>query len=248
MTSRAVNTRAYDNAGRAAQARATRRRVIDAAHSLLLEKGYASTTMGEVAVRAGVSVETVYKRFGSKAALTKQVYDVVLAGDDEPVPLRERPQIQAILAESDPRRKVARYAALARQLGERLGPLLAVLLGSRSADADLDEFARTTDEERLTGSAAFVAQLADSGGLRRGVDPDRARDVLWALISPELYLLLVVRRGWPLDDYERWLVEAISDALLSPGDDPGRSHHRGTRTMQPDQHGKHEQGRKGDEP
>ena len=193
--------------------------MIDAAHGLLLEKGYASTTIGEIAARAGVSVETVYKRFGSKAGLTKQVYDTVLVGDDEPVPLRARPEIQAIIAEPDPRRKVARYAALTRRLGERLGPLLAVLLGSLGAD--LDEFARTIDQERLAGSGAFVAHLAESGDLRRGVDPDRARDVPWALISPELYLLLVVKRGWPLDNYEGWLVEAISDALLSPGGDAG---------------------------
>jgi AcrR family transcriptional regulator len=223
MASRAVNTRAgaraYDNTGRAAQARATRRRVIDAAHGLLLEKGYAGTTIGEVAARAGVSVETVYKRFGSKATLTKQVYDVVLAGDDEPVPLRDRPEIQAIISEPDPSRKVARYAALARQLGEHLGPLLAVLLGSRGADTELDEFARAIDQERLTGAGAFVANLVESGGLRNGVDPDRARDVLWALISPELYLLLVVKRGWSLDDYERWLAEAIGDALLPPDGD-----------------------------
>ena len=92
-----------------------------------------------------------------------------------------------------------------------------MLLGSRGADADLDEFARTIDRERLTGAGCFVADLASGGGLRRGLDPDRARDVLWALISPEMYRLLVVRRGWPLDGYERWLVEAIGDALLSPG-------------------------------
>jgi AcrR family transcriptional regulator len=208
-----------DNTARAAQARATRRRVIDAAHGLLLEKGYASTTIGEIAARAGVSVETVYKRFGSKAALTKQVYDTVLAGDDEPVPLRARPEIQAIIAEPDPRRKVAplrrprpparrapRPAArrAARQPRRRPGRV-------RSHD-------RRGTARRLR---AFVAHLAESGGLRRGVDPDRARDVLWALISPELYLLLVVKRGWPLDNYEGWLVEAISDALLSPGDDAG---------------------------
>lgn len=64
---------------------------------------------------------------------------------------------------------------------------------------------------------AFVAG-ADGPGDR---DLDRARDVLWALISPELYLLLVVKRGWPLDDYQRWLAGAISDALLPPGGGAG---------------------------
>jgi AcrR family transcriptional regulator len=193
--------------------------VIAAAHELLLDKGYAATTISQVAAHAGVSVETVYKGFGSKAALTKQVYDVVLAGDDEPVPMSERPEIKAIVAEPDPRRKVARYAALARQLGERLGPLLAVLLRARGADPDLDAFARTTGNERLTGTGAIVRLLADAGALRPGLDPARARDLLWALISPELYLLLVLERGWPPDEYERWLATAITDVLLAPASD-----------------------------
>jgi AcrR family transcriptional regulator len=215
MAARQVNrARRYDNTARAAQALQTRRRVIAAAHELLLEQGYAATTINQIARRAGVSTETVYKAFGSKAALTKQVYDVALAGDDEPVPMRDRPEIQAILAEPDPRRKVAGYAALARQLGGRLGPLLAVLLGARGADADLDAFARTTANERLAGTAGLVGHLAEVGALRPGLDPERARDLLWALISPELYQLLVVERGWSPEDYERWLSSAIADALL----------------------------------
>jgi AcrR family transcriptional regulator len=215
MTSRHVNRpRAYDNTGRAAQALQTRRRVIAVAHELLLDQGYAATTIGQIARRAGVSAETVYKAFGSKAALTKQVYDVALAGDDEPVPMRERPEIQAILTEPDSARKVARYASVARQLGARLGPLLAVLLGARGTDADLDAFARTTANERLAGTTALVDHLVEAGALRPDLDRERARDLLWALISPELYLLLVVDRGWSPDDYERWLAGAIADALL----------------------------------
>jgi AcrR family transcriptional regulator len=218
MTSRQVNRpRTYDNSGRAAQALRTRRRVIAAAHELLLEQGYAATTISQIARSAGVSAETVYKAFGSKAALTKQVYDVALAGDDELVPMRDRPEIQAMLAEPDPRQKVASYAALARQLGARLGPLLAVLLGARATDPDLDAFARTTADERLAGTTALVGHLADVGALRRGLDPERARDLLWALISPELYLLLVVERGWPPERYERWLAGAIAAELLDHG-------------------------------
>jgi AcrR family transcriptional regulator len=217
MTRRAVNTsRTYDNSGRAAQARETRRRVIAAAHELLLDKGYAATKISDIATRAGVSVETIYKGFGSKAALTKQVYDVTMAGDDEPVPMSERPEFKAIVEEPDPRRKVASYAARAREVGDRLGSLLAVLLHARGADPDLEEFARTTAKERLVGTGMFVGLLADMGALRPGLDPERARDLLWALISPELYLLLVVERGWPPDEYERWLATAIADTLLPP--------------------------------
>jgi AcrR family transcriptional regulator len=215
MTSRHVNRpRAYDNSGRAAQALQTRRRVIAAAHELLLDQGYAATTISQIARRAGVSAETVYKAFGSKAALTKQVYDVVLAGDDEPVPMSDRPEVQAILAEPDPSKKVAGYALFSRRLATRLGPLLAVLLGARGTDADLDAFARTTANERLAGTTLLVDHLAAAGALRPGLDRGRARDLLWALISPELYLLLVVERGWSADDYERWLAGAIADALL----------------------------------
>ena len=112
---------------------------------------------------AGVSVDTVYKAFGTKAVLTKHVYDVALAGDDEPIPLRERPEFRAIVAEPDPRQKVAIYAALARQIAGRLGPLLNDLLSSRGVDPDLDAFVHTIDNERLIGSASFVRHLADTG-------------------------------------------------------------------------------------
>jgi AcrR family transcriptional regulator len=216
MSSRAVNrSRTYDNSGRAAHAQETRRRAVAVAYELLLDKGYAATKLSDVAARAGVSVETIYKGFGSKAALTKQVYDVTLAGDDEPVPMSERPEIKAIVDEPDPRRKAALYAALGRRLGERLGSLLAVLLRARGADPDLEAFARTIAEERLAGSGAFVGLLADAGALRPGLDSARARDLLWALTSPELYQLLVIERGWSPDEYESWLATAITDALLA---------------------------------
>ena len=58
-----------------------------------------------------MSSETVQKGFGTKAALAKAVYDVTLVGDDEPVPLRERPEFVAIAAEPDPARKLARLRA-----------------------------------------------------------------------------------------------------------------------------------------
>jgi AcrR family transcriptional regulator len=209
--------RPYDNTARAAQARATRRRVVDAAGELIIEHGPTAVTMRDIAVRARVSPETVYKAFGTKAAVVKAVYDVTLAGDDEPVPLAERPEIQAIAAATDPREKIRLYAALARSLGQRLGPLLSRLrAAAHSGDRDLQSLMSTMDGERLTGTTAFVGHLAATGALRAGVTPERARDIVWAYISPELWDLFVGRRGWSPEEYESWLARALSEALLRP--------------------------------
>ena len=114
--------RAYSSALRDQQAGLTRRRVLDAALELFLAEGYPGTTIEAVARRAEVSTQTVYNAVGGKAALLRAVYDVTLAGDDQPVPIAERPAFQAMLAETDGRRCLARYAALGRELWERAGP------------------------------------------------------------------------------------------------------------------------------
>ena len=205
----------YDNSRRAARARENRQAVVDAAHDLLVAEGYAGMRLAEVAERAGVSVETVYKQFRGKSGLLKAAYDVRLAGDDEPVPLGERPEYLAIGEEPDPAGKIRRYAAVARRISERAGPLAARVLESRGADAEVEEFARTIEAERLVGATMFVSHLVEAGGLRADLDADQARDRLWVLISPEVWAQLVQRRGWTHDQYEAWLVEAISAALLT---------------------------------
>ncbi len=212
-----MSRRAYDNSRRAEQARLTRRGVLDAARELLTERGPAAVTMRDVAAHAGVSTETVKKAFGTKTALIKSVYDVTLAGDDEPIPMIDRPEIQAVLAATNPRDKLARYAAAARQVGERVGPMLAKLLAAaRGGDPELTQFRTTINNERLVGADAVVSHLAATGGLRTDLEPHRARDIVWTLIAPEVYELLVNDRDWSPDEYEQWLAQALGDALAAP--------------------------------
>jgi AcrR family transcriptional regulator len=207
--------RSYDNRRRADQARVNQRRVLDAAYRQLLDKGYADTTIAGVAEAAGVSVQMVYKTFGSKAALAKRVYDVTLVGDEEPIRLAQRPEIQSIIAEPDPHRKLAMYAALGRTLIERIDPLLYVLLsGAKAGDPELRAFATTTDRERLIGVSGLVAHLDEIGALRPGLGFDRARDILWTLIAPEVLDLLVHERGWSLENWEAWVAESAAALLL----------------------------------
>jgi len=210
-----VKTRAYDNARRAAAARRTQERVVETAQRLLLERGYAGLAMADLAAEAGVSVPLLYKVFGPKPQLVKRIYDVLLAGDVDPEPVAERPALQALAADPDPRGKLARYAALGRAMAERAGPLVSALLAAaRAGEPELRAFAATIDRERLAGASALATHLAECGALSPALALDRARDLIWLHTAPDTYRLLVLERGWALDDYERWLATSLTAALL----------------------------------
>ncbi|MDT0349846.1 TetR/AcrR family transcriptional regulator [Pseudonocardia charpentierae] len=215
-----AEARRYSTVLRAEQTALTRRRILAAASRLFLERGYLGTTLSAVAQVAGVSVQTVYNVVGGKAVLLKAVYDVTLAGDDEPVPLRERPEFRAVAEAATGRECLAGYSAVGRMLSERLFPLVNVLLAQAAAgDTDLAAFVATIEGERATGTRNVATFVAERFGLRAGLDVDAAADVLWALTSPDLADRLVVRRGWGWDRFERWLGTAMADALLGPDAD-----------------------------
>jgi len=208
--------RRYDNSRRREHAAGTQARILDAARTLMLERGYAATTMTDIAAAAGVAVQTVYNAVGGgKATLAKRVWDVTVAGDLDPVPLRARPSIQALFDEPVPPRKLARYATLCRQLYERLGPLARVLrAGAAAGDSELRHLVDTVERERLDGTTSIAAHLSALGALRPGLTVERAGHRLWALNAAETGDALVLRCGWSLDEYEVWMTEMMIAALL----------------------------------
>lgn len=205
----------YDNTSRAAAARTTGLALLAAARASFLTHGYAGTTVRAVAQAAGVSCETVYKRFRSKAGLLKDVYDLAVAGDDEPVPVADRPGVEAVRTAADPTTAATAYARLAGDLTDRAGPLLRVALSARGSDPDLDAFVGTVDAERLAGAAAATRAWQERGWLRAGIQADRARDLLWTLNSPAVWVLLG-ERGWDRTGYERWITDGLLALLLDP--------------------------------
>jgi AcrR family transcriptional regulator len=209
MAVRPSARRAYDASGRRAAAARNRQAVLAACHELLLRDGYQATTIRAVAELAGVSAELIYKAFGSKQGLMKAVYDFVIAGDDEPVPVGQRPAIQRIWAISDLREKIRAYAAFVRDLNERLGGLATVLA---EADPEVAQVRAVTENERLRGVRAFVDHLA-AAGLLADVDPGRAADECWVLTSLAIYAQLTAAREWPADAYQDWLARMLTAAL-----------------------------------
>jgi AcrR family transcriptional regulator len=208
-----MSTRSYESALRTEQARLTRARILDAARSLLLARGYQAMTIAALARAADVSTQTIYNAVGGKAAVIKAAYDVALAGDDEAMPMSARPEFAAMTQAADAPAMLRAYAAFSRRIGERVGPLLAVLLAN--ADDDVRACAATFDGERLRGNGTTVAHLAERFGLPTGMTRQQATDIVWALTAPELFDRLVRQRGWSPDRYERWLGDAMTAALVN---------------------------------
>ena len=207
--------RAYESPTRAQQARATRRAILRAAAELFTEQGYASTSVAAVAAQAQVSAQTVYNVVGSKQALLKAAYDVTLAGDDEPVPLADRPEVRAMYALTDPAELLHAYARLGRQVAERVGPLmLQIAAGAAGGDPDLIEHERVTDAERVTGTGMVVQRVVELAGLAPGLSTDRARDRIWTLNSIQVWDLLTRSRGWSGEAYQAWIGDQMCAAIL----------------------------------
>ena len=207
---------AYLSPLRDEQARATRRAIVAAARELMVEKGYAATTMGAVATRAGVGRKTVFASVGGKGALLKLVWDWTIAGDDEPVPMSRRPAVLAMIAERDPERLVEMWVEMQLDVGARVSPLGAAVMAAADVDEDARALRDTIRRESLVGATAFVTDLASKGGLRSGLEPASAADICWALVNSVLLHLLVEIRGWSLAEYGDWLLRLVRATLLEP--------------------------------
>jgi AcrR family transcriptional regulator len=205
--------RTYDASGRRARADARRRDVVRAARELFERDGFRLTTIAAVAARAGVSPESIYKGFGSKAALAKSVFDVALAGDDDPVAVAERPALSAIRDEPDVRRKIAIFVDGLVQRLARSAKVQILIRDGRHVDDSLTPVWETVSQEGLTGMTMLGRRLLDSGGLRRDIDLDEVRDVLWNYVAIDHYERLVLAQGWSHDRYAAWLTKAIISAL-----------------------------------
>ena len=207
--------RPYRSELRARQVRATRRAVVEAATGLFVARGYADTTLDAVAAAAGVSRRTVVNVVGGKAALLSLAWDFSLVGDDEPVPMADRPAVRAILATADPVEAVRRWAEMAVDVEERAAPIGRVLEAAADVDAEVAALLAKAGAERLEGARAFARHLASIDGLGPGVTAERAADACWALNDGTLFRRLVLERGWSAAEFTGWLAEQARCASRS---------------------------------
>ena len=200
--------RRYHSPLREQRAKQTREAVLAAATRLFTTQGWAATGMRDIAREAGTATETLYSYFPSKTALLRTVIDVAVVGDETPVPLAERPEFTA-LAEGSRAERVAASARLVTDVQARTAGLAKVLREAAYGDEAIAEML----------DATRARQRVDTEGALRlvlGRDPEaREIDSVWAVVSIEVYLLLVEVRGWSVQDYESWLIETLDRLVPS---------------------------------
>jgi AcrR family transcriptional regulator len=215
MSQDASPRRRYDVTKRRSQAAVTRRRIVDTAARVFIERGYAGATIPLIASEAGVAVETVYRSAAGKAGLLREAIQATLAGGASRAerPVEQRSGIRRVIEESDPHQQLHAYAATQPGVWSRVGPLLRVL-DEAAGDPALAQLRTDLAEQRLHGLRRFAELLAERGVLKPELTVDKARDLIWALCAQANYDALVIARGWTPAEYREWLAEALAAALL----------------------------------
>jgi AcrR family transcriptional regulator len=198
-----IAKRTYNSSRRTLQAAQTREEVLRAASRLFSDSGWARTTLAAIAEDAGVSVETIYKGFGSKKALLRAAMDVAVVGDAEPIPYAEREEF-ASLGEGTLPERLARGIRIVAVINERSAGIWQAIVEAASADEEVARWRVELEENRLVDTRRSIERV-----LGRKVD-DNLIALLWVLYSPETYRKLVVDSGLSLADYESLLIDATN--------------------------------------
>jgi AcrR family transcriptional regulator len=190
--------------------------VVGAARALFLDRGYGATTVEAISEEAAVPPATVYRLFSSKHGILKALFDVSIVGDDRAVPMADRPEVRSLVTGGDAEEQLAGFVQVVVQVNARIAPLYRILVSAAGTDAEAAALLDDLTRQRQQGQRMISRSLARAGALRSELRERDAADIVHALLSPELYGLLVVDRGWKPERYARWLEGTLVDQLLSP--------------------------------
>jgi AcrR family transcriptional regulator len=210
-----VKKRTYESPVRQEQAAQTRARVVQTAAELFEAKGYARTTIKQIADGADVAIDTVYATFGSKPRVLTAVIDDRLGGGAPVGNVMERPEALAVRDETDQRRQIDLLAHDLANVVTRVGPVFEMLRSAASVEPQLAKIHAEMQTYRAANMARAIEWLLARGPLR--VSPERAVDTLWTIAAPDVARMLFELRGWSTEDYAEWLSDTLARVLLPDG-------------------------------
>jgi AcrR family transcriptional regulator len=196
-----------------ARTRFARRAVVDAARGLFVERGYVATTVEAISEHSDVPSATVYRLFSSKLGILKALLDTSIAGDDQPLGVQVRPEVASLFTESDPHELLAGLAGVTTAINQRTNDVYRVLMSAAGSDPAAAELLTEIRQQRDQGQGKIARSLSRAHALKPGLRERDAADLIHALMSPEVYRLLVGDRGWTPERYQQWLATTLTQQL-----------------------------------
>ncbi len=210
-----ASKRVYHSPRRAEQAAATRRAVLDASRELFIAHGYAATTVAEIAVRARVSVDTVYAAVGRKPALLRELVETAISGTAQAIPAEQRDYVARIGAAPNVRDKITIYAQAITEIQRRMAPVFLALRDAASTDQDCAMLWAEIAARRARNMLLFAAELRSTGAVREDLTNQEVADIIWSMNAAEYWVLLVYERSWTAEQFCDWIIDAWTRLLLS---------------------------------
>jgi TetR/AcrR family transcriptional regulator, regulator of autoinduction and epiphytic fitness len=195
------------------RARATRLRILTNAHSLFLEKGYAATTMEEIASAAGVAVQTVYYTFRTKSLLLRDVVESAGAGAPDEPPVAERTWMKEALTEPSGDRALAVAIEHGVDIYVRAVPLWPAVRAASMADPEIEIYLESVVANRRAGMGQLVRHLDEIGYLQPPMTLKRGTDIVCTIVSHETYLALTRDSDWTIEECKAWMWATLRQQL-----------------------------------
>jgi hypothetical protein len=141
------------------------------------------------------------------------VVDQALAGDDEPVPVAERPWFRPVWEADSPRAVLDAYAEVCRIIGARAAEIFEVVRQAADAGPEPADLWETMQRNRRAGAAMVIDRVEALVSGPPCLDHDRAVDVVWMFNDPSHYRSLVRVCGWSEREYTAWIADHMHHGL-----------------------------------
>lgn len=188
----------------------TRRDILLAARRLFTERGYAATSITEIAQEAEVAVQTIYSRLGSKGGIVLALQDLL----DEEAGVREG--LAEVSAAETPQAALRVATRVTRTVMERCGDIVGVLVAGASVEPELATALAEGHRRHRFGSRRTVERIAELGGLQAGVPVEHATALLATLTWHPSWTELVGEAALSWDQAEDLLADSLERMLLAP--------------------------------
>jgi AcrR family transcriptional regulator len=200
--------RTYNSENRDTQAAQTRSRILEAAQELFQTEGFDRVTINKIAKAAEVSMPTIYAIFKSKRGMLQSLIDEAFP------PEQFATLVDDVMQENSPKKRLNITAKLARQIYDAERGLMDILRGASVVAPEFKELEQEREQRRYERQTESINKMVKEKSLAKGLSPQKARDILWALTGRDMYRMFVVERGWTSDAYEEWLAQLLAKSLL----------------------------------